>query len=1421
MPALTIGAMEIRLTIADPGRLGAQVDVAVRAEPGTPLSAVQAELVRAVGLDPAGAPSLHCDGAILAVSAPLGVHPLLDGAMLTAGPAGTVPGTMAGTASAALDLHVIAGPEAGTVAPLPPGTWRLGRSPGTEIRLDDPDVSRLHAEFEVAAGAVRLRDLDSTNGTSLDGTPIPPGVATPVGAGQRIRIGRNLLVIRGPDGMPACCVPDGEGHDLVNRAPRMGAPSRAVRVDYPRRPAARSRPRIPWPAILLPAVVAVPMAMLWRQPALLLLGLLGPLGAVAQVAVDRRRAGRDEAADSRSHDAAADRADAALAAALSADLSAREDAHPDLALLARTAAGPTARLWERRIGDPDALVLRIGRGRVPSAVQVHRPADPLDGGSVDAVDEPADHPDAPVCVDLRELPILGVCGSRSKTLGVLRAVIGELAVLHSPGEVRVVLLGDEKGPDWSWLRWLPHATGAEALDGTGEKGLGPEPHLPDPHLPDPHLPDPHLVVIVDGRDRWARSPLAEPSSGRAGRLSAICVEVDAAALPLQCSATLTVDDDDGAVLRRRGGAEQSLVAESAREGWSHRLARHLAPLRDATAAGAGSLPRSVRLPPLLGRVHGVDPVDPAQVARLWSLHQPGPKAVLGVGGHGPCLVDLDTDGPHLLVAGTTGAGKSELLQCLVASLATANSPQELCFVLVDYKGGSAFAGCAPLPHVTGLVTDLDRHLTGRALRSLAAELRRRETLLRSAATGDLAGYHAARNDRPSLPPLPRLVLVVDEFRVLAEELPDFVSGLVRIATVGRSLGVHLVLATQRPAGVVSAEIRANVNLRIALRVRDPEDSRDVVDAVDAAELPGGIPGRALLRTGGGPLVQVQVAHASAPHLPEGPTVHRIGADHSEIAAPPPAGTATDLARLVQAARGAADHLGLPPVPPPWLPPLPERLTLSELDADGRSPEAAHRTELEVPFGLADHPERQRQTVIGWCLDGGSHLAVVGGPRSGRTTALLTIAVSAARQIPPRRLHLHAITGSDEFLPLIDLPHTGTITPVRDRWRVGRLLALLVAEVAERRSGPGLTTQPTVLLLVDGWEAVSEASGPGQRVVDDLVRLLRDGAAVGVRLAVSGGRSLLTGQIGGLLGERLVLRMADPLDAALAGIPAGVMPDRMPPGAAVRTGGDDPGGTLTQIATVDGGTIETITGGADASAGRPGAWRIQELPLRVDRRRLARGRDPRRDPRRVPIGLGDDDLSLLHLDLVRAPGQLVLGAPGTGRSSALATVGAGLLEAGERLVVIAAPTSPAAALAALGAQLLDPLADNPPTALPAGLHLLVDDAPFLGPLMQEWLLHRAVEAAGHAGAVIAVAETCQALAAYRGLLVQLRRHRSGLLLGPYGPGDGEAFGSRLPPAERGGPAQPPGRGLVVRAGEVSAVQVAEPSLHPVTSLAAAG
>ncbi|MFN0281862.1 MAG: FtsK/SpoIIIE domain-containing protein, partial [Kineosporiaceae bacterium] len=949
----------VRLTVVSPARPAVAADVLVEAPAGTPVGTLLDDL--ALATDGITAAGLWVDGAPVPGTAVVGRPPLLDGAVVVAG------GGRRPVAAPLLEVHVVAGPAAGERFALGPGVHLLGRGPDAAIRVDDPDVSRAHAAVAVAAGGVRVTDLGSTNGTTVDrGGGGGPGLDDPGGHdraadgagrdrvtrlvpeqdaawphGAALVAGGSRLVLRrpgdDPGGAPAATSQDGLGHLLVNRAPRV-RPARTRRgVELPV-PRPVSRPsRIPWPALVLPAVLAVPMALWWRQPVFLLLAVLSPVAMLGQHLFERRGARQADRRSATEHAAAAERARVDLAAAVAADLDDLDGEHPDLAVVAAAAAGPTRRLWERSAADADALVVRMGVGRVPARVDVSGP------GACEVV-----HALGPVTLDLAGAGVVGLAGRRDGVLAAARAVVGQVCALHAPRDVHVVVLGSDatRRRDWSWARWLPHGRVVEALDHPGG-AVGPSAvgavGGPDAAAAPDCARAAWTLVVLDGAHTLRRDPgvagllatareAADRATGRRATVASVggttsqrfvvlCLDDDETRLPAECGATVVLErraDIAGptcsatAQVRVEGRVEQRCLPDGAGAAWASRLARDLARLRDATPRPADAgLPGTLRLADVVGLPSDdVARCAEALVAR-WRRAPGTPpplRAVMGASAAGPWVVDLRRDGPHALVAGTTGAGKSELLRTLVASLAVEHPPHELNVLLVDYKGGTAFAGLAGLPQVCGLLTDLDAHLARRALASLHAELRRRERLLRAAGVGDLDGYDRL-GPRTALP---RLVVVVDEFRVLAEELPELLDGLVRVAALGRSLGVHLVLATQRPAGVVSADMRANLNLRLALRVRDRADSDDVVEAPDAARLPADRPGRALLRVGGGPLVTVQSALVSGgpARAPGRPRVTRLrdSADRSAGPTVRPAGTSRPEHRRAAVSDGAPDPL---------------------------------------------------------------------------------------------------------------------------------------------------------------------------------------------------------------------------------------------------------------------------------------------------------------------------------------------------------------------------------------------------------------------------------------------------------------------------------------------------------------------------------
>ncbi|MFP5328400.1 MAG: FtsK/SpoIIIE domain-containing protein, partial [Acidimicrobiia bacterium] len=579
-----------------------------------------------------------------------------------------------------------------------------------------------------------------------------------------------------------------------------------------------------------------------------------------------------------------------------------------------------------------------------------------------------------------------------------------------------------------------------------------------------------------------------------------------------------------------------------------RVARALAPVRDATAGSATSaLPRSA---PLLD-VLGVERPDPRWVAENWLTRRPyGLAHPLGLGIDGPVTVDLVSDGPHALIGGTSGAGKSELLQSVVASLAATYPPSRVNFLFVDYKGGASSTVFRDLPHTVGCVTNLDGELALRALTSLRAELNRRMKLLEGRAK-DLAEM---LERHPEEAP-PSLVIVVDEFATLVEEIPDFVAGMVDIAQRGRSLGIHLVLATQRPSGAVNDNILANTNLRVALRMLDPSDSSAVIGSQVAAEIPVPLSGRAYARLGPREVVAFQAAHASAPLAADRSDarvlVEAFPAEEQELASLAAAtgrvgaSGVTHLDALLDAVRVAARQLDLPLPRAPWCDVLPQHLTLAAvLEARPPGPASPGRS---VTLGMVDDPEGQCQYPATVDLEEGGGLVVYGSGGSGRTTTLRTAAASAASDGGPEEVVIFGLDFASRSLRSItSLPHVAAVATGDDLEAVTRVIALLDAELDRRRQllaeaiaenlsaflarGGDLAR---ILVLVDGYPSLAAAltgggyASPLDRWLDAFHGVVLHGRQVGIHTILTADRrASVPALLQAGLANRIVLRQAD-------------------------------------------------------------------------------------------------------------------------------------------------------------------------------------------------------------------------------------------------------------------------------------------------------
>ncbi|TDE97469.1 FHA domain-containing protein [Occultella glacieicola] len=754
----------------------------------------------------------------------------------------------------------------------------------------------------------------------------------------------------------------------------------------------------------------------------------------------------------------------------------------------------------------------------------------------------------------------------------------------------------------------------------------------------------------------------------------------------------------------------------------------------------------------------VGPGEVAGIVRGWAAAT-GLAAVLGVGPAGPLRLDLATEGPHALVAGTTGSGKSELLLSWLLGLAHARSPADLTLVLIDYKGGATFRPVAGVPHVAGVLSDLDAAGTTRALASLRAELRRRERLLAASGSATLAEHRArvAAEVRP-----PALVVMVDEFRAMADEHPDFLDALVRLAAQGRSLGIHLVLATQRPAGAVTPDMRANLTVRICLRVLEDADSIDLIGDASAARLPA-VPGRAVVLAGERTLVQVPWTgppdEGAVPRL-----VGRLRAAAAQVEAQEPWRTRP---------------------PRPWAEPLPDRIDVDDLSVDSvdtvdtvdtrpdgaRDPGFGSRVAPALPLLLTDLPDEQRLGAWSWPVT--STLLVSGPPGSGRTTVLGTLAELARRSGIPT----HVI--AEDMAAVVPVasgglhPH-GTACPPEDSRRARRLVELLTA-------GTGAAQ----ILLVDDVDVLCRALdetgsiGAGVDLVTELLRRARR-AGVGVVLTCTGAST----RWAPLVADRLVLAPQDLGDALVAGVPRELVGSGGPAGRGVLITPDASRVAQVAVAQVAPDRHLRPARAPVRLAALPTRVLLAEVPV-TGHDRQGRAGGP------LVLGVGGDEATAVIRDLPDGGTWLIAGPAGSGRTRALRML-ADQLRAGGR-TVLDGPGDLAGSVTAAGRSGADTLPARGPV-------LLLDDVDRLPAAT----LTEVAQACTTGTAVIATARPEPLLGLYHEVGARLREAPLMIVLGPAGPA-AHLTGIDL---RRHADADPgPGRGVLVDGGRPTPIQLA--------------
>ncbi|GIJ51798.1 type VII secretion protein EccC [Virgisporangium aliadipatigenens] len=978
-------------------------------------------------------------------------------------------------------------------------------------------------------------------------------------------------------------------------------------------------------------------------------------------------------------------------------------------------AAESHRIWERRVSDGDFGVVRVGVGpqtlATPLVPPVSSELEDLEPVTALALRRFLDTysvvPDLPVAVSVRSFARVFVRGGDAAR-DLTRAMLGQLAVFHSPDDLVIaVCAAPDRRAEWEWTKWLPHAMHPSAVDGAGpvrlvatsaavlEERLSPLISGRPRYVGTASAATPHVVVVLDGGDPAG----AEQLSGERAFDGVTLIDLDRSP-PRLLDRTMLVLSAGAGILRTatldesgeagRPDAFSRVEAEA--------LARALAPKRPVgTASGADEpLRRDAGLAALL------DIRDPAgfDVVRAAA---PRPqrqrlRVPIGVGTDGqPVELDLkesaqDGMGPHGLVIGATGSGKSELLRTLVLALATTHASGALNFVLVDFKGGATFAPLGRLPHVAAMITNLaeELYLVDRMTEAINGELVRRQELLRAAGNyASIRDYDAARAAGTPLAPLPTLLIICDEFSELLSAKPDLIDLFVQIGRVGRSLGVHLLLASQRLEEGRLRGLDTHLSYRVGLRTFSALESRAVLGVPDAYELPRS-PGHGYLKFGTEPLVRFRAAYASGAYRPphaapdalrRSPVLDYSTHDVSLPPAPAPVREQREQGpTLLDVMVGRLAGQGVP-AHQVWLPPLVDAPAFDALlgvpavdAARGLTvADSGLHGALRVPVGMIDKPLEQRHDPMWLALEGAAgHVAVVGSARSGKSTLLRTLVTALALTHTPGEIQVYCLDfGGGALGGLADLPHVGGVAGRQETTSVRRTVAEIVSLLAarERRfaeqriesmaeyrrrraTAPGDDPYGDVFLVIDGWSTLRTDYDELELTITDLATR---GLAYGIHVVAAAMRwNDFRPSIRDQFGTRLELRLGDPSDSEVdrrlaRQVPAG-------PGHGLTVDKHHFLGGVPRLGT--GEPADLIKAIADAWPG-PRAPRVRLLPEVVPYADIATAALHER-PWALPIGIDESDLGPVLLDFATEPHLLLFGDAESGKTSFLRALAATIM-----------------------------------------------------------------------------------------------------------------------------------------------------------------
>lgn len=819
----------------------------------------------------------------------------------------------------------------------------------------------------------------------------------------------------------------------------------------------------------------------------------------------------------------------------------------------------SSRIYERNPRDDDFLTFSIGYVKSDVNFEValnynelSMEQDELEQEAKRIKDNLTSIERKPVVIDLKNTH-LGIVGEKDTIHEQLKLIVAQLTFFQSYHDLQIISIYDEKyDSEYKWMRWYPHVK----LQGLNMTGLINSEKMRDQVLGsiyqilkerknklDENKKEakflPHYVFIIDEPKLIADHSIME-YLGKEGDTLGISIIYTASRQPNMPENITTVfalenSEEGKLLLQDREMRNQKVRLNRAGNVSFEEMARNLGVLKHEQGM-TSHIPEKITF----FDMYGIERPEELCVAARWEKNQSFKTLAVPLGVRGKedyLFLNLHekAHGPHGLVAGTTGSGKSEIIQSYILSLGVNFHPYEVGFLLIDYKGGGMASLFKNMPHLLGTITNLDGSESMRAMASIKSELARRQRIFNEYNVNHINSYHKLFRTGKAKEPIPHLFLISDEFAELKKEQPDFMKELVSAARIGRSLGIHLILATQKPSGVVDDQIWTNSRFKLALKVQNEADSKEILKTPDAAFITQ--PGRAYLQVGNNEIYELfQSAWSGAAYsedqtqeevdnrvylineLGQGELINKDMSENTESEQL----KKTQLDVIIEELQDVFNKMNIPPVKKPWLPPLALQIkspyTIDPDEAYESKEEEIAQIDLAFSIGMADIPEEQLQCEYHVNLLKDGNIAFFAASGYGKTIFLETVILSLALKNSVDNLNFYLFDfGNNALIPFNALPHTADYILMDDKERMTKFMRIMTDEMKERKklfaekmvqnfdvyNQSNEIPLKAIIVIIDNYDIVKEL---GMEVEEFFTKLGRDGAGLGIFMIVTASRA---------------------------------------------------------------------------------------------------------------------------------------------------------------------------------------------------------------------------------------------------------------------------------------------------------------------------